>query len=60
VSWEVDPEPTDAEERAALVAAADRALALDKESAWWRSGLEDLSEGPPSELTWPDPRPVES
>jgi hypothetical protein len=47
VSWEVDPEPTDAE-RAALVAAAERALAPDGESAWWRSGLDDLSDGSPA------------
>ena len=49
VNWEVDPEPADAEERAALVAAADRALVSDEDSAWWRSGLEDLSDGSPAE-----------
>ncbi len=49
----MDPEPTDAEERAALVAAVDRALASDEESAWWRSGLEDLAEGSPAEPVEP-------
>ena len=42
MSWDVHPEPADQEERAALVAAAEQALASPEESGWWRSGLEDL------------------
>jgi hypothetical protein len=38
----VEPEPADDGERAALLAAAEEALASEPESAWWRSGLDDL------------------
>jgi hypothetical protein len=59
VSWEVDPEPSDEDERAALVIAAEQALAQEPESAWWRSGLEDLGGGPPAEQAGRDPGVVE-
>ena len=49
------PEPSDAEELAALVAAAEQALAPPEESAWWRSGLEDLDGGTPAEQPLRDP-----
>ena len=52
MSWEVRPEPEDANERATLVAAVERALAEEAESAWWRSGLDDLGGGPVSEVPW--------
>jgi hypothetical protein len=45
VSWVVEPEPADDGERAALLAAAEAALASEPESAWWRSGLDDLGGG---------------
>ncbi len=60
MSWDVQPEPTDADERAALVAAAEQALAPPKESAWWRSGLEDLDGGAPAEQARRDPGVVET
>jgi hypothetical protein len=43
VGWEVRPEPTDPDERAALLEAAERVLADEQESAWWRSGFDDLA-----------------
>ena len=46
MSWVVEPEPADDGERAALLAAAEEALASQAESAWWRSGLDDLGGGP--------------
>ena len=52
MSWEVRPEPEDANERATLVAAVERALAEEAESAWWRSGLDDLGGGPTREAPW--------
>jgi hypothetical protein len=42
MTWDVHPEPGDADELAALIAAAKEAFAQPNESAWWRSGLEDL------------------
>jgi hypothetical protein len=59
VSWELYPEPADPENRAALIDAAEQALAPPEESAWWRSGLEDLGSGPPAEQAWRDPGVVE-
>jgi hypothetical protein len=55
VSWEVRPDPEDAGERATLVAAVERALAEEAESAWWRSGLDDLGGGPAPEEPWAQP-----
>jgi hypothetical protein len=55
VTWEVRPEPEDAKERATLVAAVERALAEEGESAWWRSGLDDLGGGPVPEVSWGQP-----
>jgi hypothetical protein len=52
VSWEVTPEPADADERAALLQAAELALAGAPESEWWRSGFEDLGGGPAPQQTW--------
>jgi hypothetical protein len=56
--WEVQPEPAGDDERAALVAAAEQALAEEAESAWWRSGLDDLGGAPP-EQAGSDPGVVE-
>jgi hypothetical protein len=55
MSWDVHPDPADAEERAALVAAAEEALTSADESAWWRSGLEDLSDGTSAERAGREP-----
>ena len=52
MSWEIRPEPAETDERAALLAAAEQALAGDEESAWWRSGLEDLGGGPAPQQPW--------
>ena len=52
MSWEVWPEPVDVDERAALLQAAEQALTDEGESAWWRSGLEDLGGGPAPEEAW--------
>jgi hypothetical protein len=52
VSWDVSPEPPDEDERAALLAVAKHALADEDESAWWRSGFDDLGGGPAPEQTW--------
>lgn len=52
MSWEVRPEPAESEERAALLAAAEQALADGEESAWWRSGLEELGGGPAPQQPW--------
>jgi hypothetical protein len=55
VSWEVRPEPRTLDERAALVAAANQVLQRERESAWWRSGLEELEalgDGPAPNQAW--------
>lgn len=52
MTWEVSPEPLDAQERAALLAAAEELLAAEGESEWWRSGLDDLGDGPATQETW--------
>lgn len=63
--WSVQPEPGDENERDALLAALDRALAEEEAaasgslSAWWRSGLDDLGGGPAAEKPWGEPRVVE-
>jgi hypothetical protein len=65
VPWSVQPEPGDENEREALLAALERALAEEEAaasgslSAWWRSGLEDLGGGPAAEKPWGEPRVVE-
>jgi hypothetical protein len=46
VTWELHPELNQPEVRAALLAAVEQALAEKDESAWWRSGFEELGEGP--------------
>jgi hypothetical protein len=56
--WEIQPEPDDDAERDALLAAAEAGLDGEVESAWWRSGLDDLG-GPPAEELRSDPRVVE-
>ena len=55
MDWDVDPEPLDEQERAALLAAAEQAVPDEPESAWWRSGLGDLDGGPPTDQHWRDP-----
>jgi len=52
VSWEVQPEPEDDAERAALLAAAESAVTHESESTWWRSGFDDLGDGPAPEQAW--------
>jgi hypothetical protein len=59
MDWEVVPEPADELERAALLAAAEQAVALETDSAWWRSGLEDLDGGLSAEQPWRDPGAVD-
>jgi hypothetical protein len=59
MSWEVDPEPADAHDRAVLLAAAEQAFAAEPESAWWRSGLGDLGVSPPAEEARGDPGVVQ-
>ena len=55
MSWVVDPEPADEDERAALLAAAEQAFASEPESAWWRAGLDDLGAGAAAEEPGRDP-----
>lgn len=52
MSWDVQPEPADAAERDALLSAAEAALTRKHESAWWRSGLDDLGDGAAPEQAW--------
>jgi hypothetical protein len=52
VSWEVQPEPRDAGEREVLLEAAETALTAEGESAWWRSGFDDLGGGPAPKKAW--------
>jgi hypothetical protein len=56
--WEIQPEPGSDAERDALLAAAAVALEGEVDSAWWRSGLDDLG-GPPPEQLGGDSRVVE-
>jgi hypothetical protein len=66
VTWNVQPEPADENERRALLVALEQALAEDEAagegyaSAWWRAGLEDLGGRPRAEQPWSDPGVVES
>jgi hypothetical protein len=50
--WEVRPEPPDPNERGVLLSLAEDAVAGGDESAWWRSGLDDLGGGPAPEQAW--------
>jgi hypothetical protein len=52
VDWEIHPEPADDAEREALVKAATHALPAESESAWWRSGFDDLGGGPAPKQAW--------
>ena len=52
MSWEVHPEPRDAGEREALLEAAEAALSGEDESAWWRSGFDELGGGPAPKQAW--------
>jgi hypothetical protein len=52
MDWLVTPEPSDDNERRALVQAAEEAEDGDPPSAWWRSGLEELGGGPAPQQTW--------
>lgn len=59
MEWEIQP-PLEAEEvEAALLAAVEQAFAGERESLWWRSGLEDLDGGPAPEQAWRDSGVVE-
>jgi hypothetical protein len=63
VTWELRPELDRPELRAALLAAVEQALREEGESAWWRSGFEDLvplGGGPAPEQAWGDAGVVES
>jgi hypothetical protein len=55
VTWELHPELNQPEVRAALLAAVEQALAEKDESAWWRSGFEELGDGPAPRQAWYDP-----
>jgi hypothetical protein len=55
VTWELHPELDQPEVRAALLAAVEEALAEKDESAWWRSGFEELGDGPAPRQAWRDP-----
>ena len=61
--WSVQPEPADENEREALLATLDRALAEEEAaasgliSAWWRSGFDGL--GGAAEKPWGEPGVVE-
>jgi hypothetical protein len=59
MDWEVVPEPEDEVERAALLTAAERAFAPESDSAWWRSGFEDVDGDTSTEQAWRDPGVVE-
>ena len=58
--WVVRPEVEEDVERAMLMAVS-RALDEEEaaESAWWRSGFEDLGGGPAPQQSWRDPSVVE-
>ena len=60
MEWEIQP-PLQERERveAALLAAVEQALAEERESLWWRSGLEDLDGGLAPQQAWRDPGVVE-
>jgi hypothetical protein len=54
VTWELHPELDEPEVRAALLAAVEEALAEKDESAWWRSGFEELGGDPAPKQAWRD------
>ena len=58
--WEVQPQVEEDAERA-LLAAVSRALGEEEpaDSAWWRSGLDELGGGPAPQQSWRDPGVVE-
>jgi hypothetical protein len=60
VQWEIQPS-LEGEKgiETALLAAVEQALAEERESLWWRSGLEDLDGGPAPKQAWRDPGIVE-
>lgn len=60
MEWEIQP-PLEEDEgvETALLAAVEQALAEERESLWWRSGLEDLDGGPAPQQAWRDPGIVE-
>jgi hypothetical protein len=60
VGWELRPELAEDDVQAALLAAVERLLVEDEpESAWWRSGFDELSGGPAPEQAWRDAGVVE-
>jgi hypothetical protein len=52
MDWQVTPEPSDDDERRALVHAAEEAMDGLRLSVWWSSGLEELGGGPAPQQTW--------
>lgn len=65
MNWSVRPEPADENEREALLAALERALAEEEAAAsgqmsvWWRSGFGQLGGDPAAQEPWGEPRIVE-
>jgi hypothetical protein len=59
MSWEVRPEPNEEGVQAVLVAAVEQELGECDESAWWRSGFDELGGSPAPKQTWSDPGIVE-
>lgn len=59
VEWEIQPPLEEERVEAALLAAVGQALAEERESLWWRSGVEDLDGGPAPQQAWRDPGIVE-
>lgn len=59
MSWEVRPEPNEEGVQAALLAAVEQELGERDESAWWRSGFDELGGSPAPKQTWSDPGIVE-
>lgn len=59
MAWEFHPAIDEEEVQAALLAAVERALTEEHESAWWRSGLEDLDGGPAPKQSWSDSGVIE-
>lgn len=59
MEWEIRPPLDEERVEAALLAAVEQALAEERESLWWRSGVEDLDGGPAPQQAWRDPDVVE-
>lgn len=61
MAWEVSPQLEEKDVERALLTAVARVLDDDEptESAWWRSGFDDLGGGPAAQQSWRDPGVVE-